>query len=256
MASIASHSTTTEHSRRFHHRSKSDGGFFVLLLQRALKFPQMDLDYAAATVAELVWSPSKVYKLAQSRHEIKGHWSRDDPAFILILCFFVVVDFVAYGFALDTERSLGKTIRHVLIGLFFFFFLGSVIATTTWFIANKYFQARHPHSSHQKVEWFYAFDIHCNSFLPAFMLLCVIQYLLLPLFLRGGILPTLLSKTLHLAASLIYVHVTVLGYLHLPFLNRDKVTVMWNPAFLLVLLWFLFSILNINCSHLFLYRLF
>jgi hypothetical protein len=98
----------------------------MLLVQRAVHFPQLDTEYAMATVAELIWSPSKVYKLAQSRHEIKGHWSRDDPAFVLILCSFIVVDFLAYGFALDEEWGIGRVIRHILVGLGFFFSVGIV----------------------------------------------------------------------------------------------------------------------------------
>jgi len=229
----------------------------MLLVQRAVHFPQLDTEYAMATVAELIWSPSKVYKLAQSRHEIKGHWSRDDPAFVLILCAFIVVDFLAYGFALDEEWGIGRVIRHILVGLGFFFSVGIVVGTGTWFVCNKYFQARHPHSSaSQKVEWFYAFDVHCNAFLPAFLLLGVVQYLLLPILVLGGILPALFSNTLHLAASLAYVHITVLGFLHLPFLNRDKVTMLWNPAFVLVLTWFVLSLFKINCTRLFFYRVF
>jgi hypothetical protein len=231
--------------------------FLFLLLQRAIHFPQLDVEYAQATIAELIWSPSKVYKLAQSRHEIKGHWSRDDPCFVLFLCWFIIIDFLAYGFALDVEYGIGRIFRHIFMGLFFFFALGSIVGTCTWFLCNKYFQTRHAHSAgSQKVEWFYAFDVHCNAFLPAFLLLGVAQYLLLPLLVRGGILPALLSNTLHLAASLAYVHITVLGFLSLPFLNREKVTMMWNPAFLLVLLWFVLSLMNINCTRFFFFRVF
>jgi len=256
--STISTSTFTEQRRFSHlHRNKSHDNFLMLLVQRAVRFPQLDIEYAMATVAELIWSPSKVYKLAQSRHEIKGHWSRDDPAFILILCAFIIVDFLAFGFALDEEWGLLRVIRHFIVGLGFFFLLGSVVGTSTWFLCNKYFQARHPHSSSsQKVEWFYAFDVHCNAFLPAFLILGVLQYLLLPLLVRGGVLPTLLSNSLHLAAALAYVHITVLGFLHLPFLNREKVTMLWNPAFVLVLLWFLLSLMNINCTRLFFLRIF
>lgn len=245
-------------SRRFRTKPVSPDGssFLKMMLFRATKIPEWDLDYATATLAELIWAPEKVYKLSQSRHEIKGHWSRDDPAFVLILCGFVVVDFVAFGLALDEEWGFVNTIRHVLTGLTFFFVLGAMVGTATWYTANKHFLLRHAHSAHQKVEWFYAFDVHCNAFLPAFLLLGVAQYLMLPFLIHAGMLPALVSNTLHLAASLTYVHITVLGFLHLPFLNREKVTVMWNPAFLLVFVWFLLSLFGYNCTRLFLFRMF
>ena len=243
-------SVTLEH-RRYHPRQRSNTSFLYMLLQRAVHFPQLDFDYAMSTVVELCWSPSRVFKVAQSRHEIKGHWSRDDPAFILILCSFIIVDFLAFGLALDEEWSFIRMLRQIFTGLGFFFVLGILLATSTWFLTNKYFLVKHPHSSSQKVEWFYAFDVHCNAYLPAFLILGVLQYLLLPLLVRGGILPALLSNTLFLSASLVYVHITVLGFLHLPFLNRDKVTMLWNPAFLFVFLWFLISLLNLNCTRVF-----
>lgn len=252
-------STVTEHRRLSHlnRGSRANENMLFVLLQRAMHLPQLDVEYAMATVAELIWSPSRVYKLAQSRHEIKGYWSRDDPAFVLMLCAFIVVDFLAYGFALDEQWGLMRILRHIFVGLGFFFLVGTVVSTCTWYVCNRYFPARHPHSSHnQKVEWFYAFDVHCNAFLPAFLVLGVVQYLLLPLLVRGGILPALVSNTLHLGAALAYVHITVLGFLHLPFLNRDKVTTLWNPAFGLVFLWFLLTLFNFNCTRIFFYRVF
>jgi len=255
MSTVSTSTTTTERRAYSQHRQKRGGNVVVLLL-RAIRFNQLDFEYAMATVAELVWSPSRVYKLVESRYEIKGHRYRDDPAFLLILCGFVVADFLAYGFALDESWSFTRTARHIFVGLGSFFSLGLLVATGTWFVTNKYFQVRHPHSSYQRVEWLYAFDVHCNAFLPAFIILGVLQYLLLPFLIRNGILFTLLSNTMHLGAALAYVHYTGLGFYRLPFLNPEKVTSLWIPAFFVVVLWFLLSLFNVNCTRLFFYRVF
>lgn len=56
------------------------------------------------------------------------------------------------------------------------------------FAANKFLKrkALHHHTSEQTVEWMYAFDIHCNSFLPMFMLLYGVTPLLLCLAARSS----------------------------------------------------------------------
>ena len=38
----------------------------------------------------------------------------------------------------------------------------------------------------QRVEWLYAFDIHCNSFFPLFIMLYVVQLVLSPILLANG----------------------------------------------------------------------
>lgn len=51
--------------------------------------------------------------------------------------------------------------------------LGCILATLCREIANRHLTAQ-TSSTHvrQQVEWLYAFDIHCNSFFPVFVLLC------------------------------------------------------------------------------------
>lgn len=36
----------------------------------------------------------------------------------------------------------------------------------------------HTHSLEQKVEWLYAFDVHCNAFVPLFLFQSVLQFFL------------------------------------------------------------------------------
>lgn len=41
------------------------------------------------------------------------------------------------------------------------------------FIGNRFLKKKvlHHHTSEQSIEWLYAFDVHCNSFLPMFVLI-------------------------------------------------------------------------------------
>ncbi|CAI0445705.1 unnamed protein product [Linum tenue] len=68
--------------------------------------------------------------------------------------------------------------------------------------------------------WLYAFDVHCNSFFPMFVMLYVIHYFLSPLLVAHGFIPVLLSNLLFLVAASYYHYLNFLGYDVLPFLER------------------------------------
>ena len=69
----------------------------------------------------------------------------------------------------------------------------------------------------------YAFDVHCNSFFPLFLVVYVGQYVLLPFILSPGFLPALASNLLYLCGVSYYFYITFLGYTALPFLDRTVV---------------------------------
>jgi hypothetical protein len=80
------------------------------------------------------------------------------------------------------------------------------------FVANKYLRVQSLHAVDQKVEWLYAFDIHCNSFFPLFVVLYVLQFFLLPLVLGSGFLSTIIANSMYAFAFSYYFYVTFLGY--------------------------------------------
>jgi hypothetical protein len=67
-------------------------------------------------------------------------------------------------------------------------------------------------SVEQEVEWLYAFDIHCNSFFPFFVLMYVVQFFLSPLIIGPDFLACLLANSLYAFAGGYYVYITFLGY--------------------------------------------
>lgn len=62
------------------------------------------------------------------------------------------------------------------------------------------------------MEWRYAFDIHCNAFLPFFLLASVLHYFLLPLLLPPSLVALILSNGLFAVAFALYFYITHLGY--------------------------------------------
>ncbi|KAF5444338.1 hypothetical protein F2P56_036823, partial [Juglans regia] len=136
---------------------------------------------------------------------------------VLILVFLSLFYF-RYG------HSAGHAVYVVIsVLLFHFLITGVVIATSCWFLTNSYLREEAPFNSHvveQRVEWLYAFDVHCNSFFPIFVLLYVIHYFLSPLLVAHGFIPMLLSNLLFMAAASYYHYLNFLGYDVLPFLER------------------------------------
>lgn len=171
-------------------------------------------------------SPSQVYKLTLHRKQTKNQWARDDPSFVGILLGFLAVVAVAYGIAYRYTSPLAYLwliSQHWMS----FFGWGLAAATAGWAVTNKYcrLSGAAPHSVEQSVEWLFAWDIHCNAFVPVLLLVYLADFLLLPLTLRNGgegLLPCLVGNTLYAAAIGHYFYITFQGYIVLPFLHHDK----------------------------------
>ena len=119
--------------------------------------------------------PQRVYKMAYYRKQTKNHWARDDPGFCFLQIIMLLISSVAYGLAFKVSSIsaiLGFVAKSILINWLGF---GVVIASVGTLLANNHLnQASERSSNHvkQSVEWLYAFDVHCNAFVPLFVLLC------------------------------------------------------------------------------------
>jgi hypothetical protein len=123
--------------------------------------------------------PQSIYKTAYYRKQTKNHWSRDDPAFLVLQLIFLTLASFSYGIAFRAPISNGLSFWIASV-VWNWLGLGICVATTTQYIADKYLQShvnagRTTHVQ-QNVEWLYAFDIHCNSFFPVFCVLCTYSY--------------------------------------------------------------------------------
>jgi hypothetical protein len=93
---------------------------------------------------------------------------------------------------------------------------------------------QHSHAVEQQVEWLYAFDVHCNSFFPLFLLLYVVQYMVSPVLLAHNFLANILSIALYVIAFAYYHYLTFLGYAALPFIDNSQVF-LWPMAIVLAI---------------------
>ncbi|XP_039794369.1 protein unc-50 homolog isoform X3 [Panicum virgatum] len=190
------------------------------------------------------------YQHTKYHKQTKNQWARDDPAFVVILILFLVFATSAYCAAYGESAShAALTITSVVF--FHFLFAGIVLATLCWFLTNSYLREEpNSHVVEQRVEWLYAFDVHCNSFFPAFVILYVLQYFLSPLLVAHGFFPALLSNLLFVVAISYYHYLNFLGYDVLPFL--DRTTFFLYPIGLVIILSPLMILIGFNPTRYFL----
>ncbi|CAI0445707.1 unnamed protein product [Linum tenue] len=163
---------------------------FPQYLRRIIKWQQMDIEYTFWQMLHLCTSPKVVYQHTKYHKQTKNQWARDDPAFVVICSLLLAVATLAYCAAYDHSASHAVFVV-ISVLLFHFLTAGVLLATSCWL---------------------YAFDVHCNSFFPMFVMLYVIHYFLSPLLVAHGFIPVLLSNLLFLVAASYYHYLNFLGY--------------------------------------------
>lgn len=195
-------------------------------LQRMTDLQQMDLQSAIDQMRTLIsLYPQPVYKMAYYRKQTKNHWARDDPAFSFLQVAMIIASSIAYALAFrlgSISAIIGFVVKSVLINWLGF---GVLAASLGRLIANQHLMTTERSSSHvkQNVEWLYAFDVHCNSFVPLFVVLYGVQFFLLPIVLGSSLLSLGVANTLYAVAFSWYFYLTHLGYRALPFLSNTEV---------------------------------
>ncbi|XP_060080024.1 protein unc-50 homolog [Ylistrum balloti] len=214
-------------------------------LKRLFKFRQMDFEYAFWQMIYLFVSPQKVYRNFQYRKHTKDQWARDDPAFLVLLSFWLVASSI--GFALVLGLTFVGFLKFILWVVFVDCVgVGLLIATLFWFITNKYMILAPPRG--QDVEWGYAFDVHLNAFFPLLMILHLFQLIfLVPLIYQDHFIGLLIGNTFWLVAIFYYVYITFLGYSALPFLRNTRTLLF--PLTGVVLLYILSLVIGWNFSR-------
>lgn len=102
----------------------------------------------------------------------------------------------------------------LLMVLVDFVLVGSIVATFLWFFTNRFLNQSNAitQTNDQKVEWAYAFDVHCNSFFPLFLILYIIQFFFLNLLIRHNWASLIISNSIYLISIVWYCYGTFLGF--------------------------------------------
>ncbi len=182
-------------------------------------------------------------------------FSTDDPAFIVVITFFMFIASLAYSVTFGVE-SFWHFIRIVVGSVAIEFLLfGAVIASTLRYLGNKHLRmtSRVAGLQEQSVEALYAFDVHCNAFFPLFLILFVGQFVFIPFIVHDGFSAVFIGNTFYLVALSYYWYITFLGYSALPFLYGTQNFLLPIPLLVLVYMLSLLFQWNIGKTVLSLY---
>ena len=222
-------------------------------VQRMMRWRHMDFEYTLWQMLQLCVNPTRVYRTTMYHSRTKHAWARDDPAFVVVIMYLLLIASVAWSLTFGERSPVAMLQLFLYVVAIDFVGVGAALATVGWWLANTYLHESPSRadewaaaSRRETVEWRYAFDVHCNAFVPMLLLLHVGQYLLLPLLLREGLLPMLVSNTLYAAAFGVYHYLTFLGYSELPFLRRAECFVYPIGAVLLAYVFSLVCMMNVT----------
>ncbi|XP_037800696.1 protein unc-50 homolog [Penaeus monodon] len=206
-------------------------------LRRLLKFRQMDFEFAAWQMIYLFVSPQKVYRNFQYRKQTKAQFARDDPAFVVLLCFWLCI--TSAGFALVLKLGVGSFLRFLVYTVCVdTLLMGVLVATILWAVTNHYLVK--PTCRDQDVEWGYAFDVHLNAFFPPLIILHFFQLFFYHVFIsQDWFISRLFGNLLWVLAIGYYIYITFLGYSALPILKQPRVFLYALP---LLVVFFLLSL--------------
>ncbi|KAL0077189.1 UNC-50-like protein [Phycomyces blakesleeanus] len=237
--------TTNEYASSSHRQRRSSRSI-PLIIRRIFRFPQMDFEFAMWQMCYLLIAPRRVYRNIYYHKQTKNQWARDDPAFLVLLASLLSLSAVAWGFAygLGFVGILRAMLFMVLVD---FLLVGSLVATFSWFVTNRFLAHNAmAHAVEQKVEWAYAFDVHCNSFFPVFLVLYVVQFFFVPLLQRSSWISIVVGNTMYFVSAVWYVYGTFLGYNALPFLEHTELFL--YPIIICIIL-FAASLFGFNISQ-------
>lgn len=188
-------------------------------LKRFLRVKQMDWQQAITNMSLLLYKPSAVFKESKRRLLIKQQYARDDPAFILLLAWFIIM--VGYAYAISFQSGVFHHFKFMAwLILVDYLGVGIIISTLAWGWTNYWMNTQ---SSRNVVEWLYAFDVHVNSFFTFFIYIYLVQYIFVPFLLWKNWIAIAAGNALYAIGFSSYFYVTFRGYLEIDSLAKPKV---------------------------------
>src|SRR5205823_3355058 len=123
-------------------------------MERLFRVDHMDFEFASWQMVYLFVAPQRVFRQSMYRKQTKNQFARDDPAFLVLLCFWFIIS--AAGLSLVLHLPFLSFVKFVFWILFIDCLgVGAVVATIFWFISNKYMRIS---PAVDDVEWGFAFD--------------------------------------------------------------------------------------------------
>ena len=133
----------------------------------------MDFDLALFLMINSLRSPAKLYQHTKRLKQIRNQWHRDDPCLVTATSVLLFIVGLLYAFLLGRDFPFGYLLCGLQLVFLHFILLGIVVSTFLRWIAHSYMTKEDKASIHKSlntIEPMYAFDVHCNSFFPLFVI--------------------------------------------------------------------------------------
>ncbi|KAK7197958.1 unc-50-like protein [Novymonas esmeraldas] len=231
-----------------------------LFARRAFHVDQMEMDSALSQMYSLCLTPSLVSKMSRARKMTKGHYYRDDPAFLVLQLAFLIVAAVARWLTLGMMESLlGLLVRAVVA-----YALWGLVMACVWravaVLCLSVPTSTMPGAAHgagsagvasapgadpiadylrPDLDWRYAFDVHCNGYFTFFMWTEVLLCMVAPLAARAW-----LTNAFVAVGATTYLYNVFLGYLEIPSLSHQQRLL--YPVLVVAALYVFLSLCDVN----------
>jgi hypothetical protein len=180
--------------------------------KRLFKFPQMDFEMAIWEIMSLIIAPKKVFRQiyyhvivvqtlryhssnSLGQKQTTKTYHRPDPSFTYLLCFFLTLTSLAWGFAY--ADGFTQTLHITMVFIFGHFLLLSLLTATLFFFlvgrllgpGNSILPGRRrglynlneADGGKEELEFGYCWDVAIRAFVPVWVFVYVIQFLCMPL---------------------------------------------------------------------------
>eukprot|EP00924_Labyrinthula_sp_SR-Ha-C_P008409 maker-scaffold_11-snap-gene-12.5-mRNA-1 protein AED:0.12 eAED:0.12 QI:105/1/1/1/1/1/2/171/299 len=210
---------------------------------------QMDINYSLKQMLYLIKSPSKVYKLTSWRKQTKDQWARDDPGFLFLLLLLIITGSFFLSLFAGGPSRFTQIVPTILRSLLLFLFTSFAISYSLNHVSNSFFRIKHSHSAEQKVEILYSFDVHCNSLFPFLLFFYVPNMVFIKMLTSEKFLLLFVTNSIYAGFGVYYFYLTFLGYLYLPFLDKERVMKLMYPVGAVMVVYVLCLLFKININN-------
>ena len=192
---------------------------FIDYLKKIYHIRQIDY-YLAYLNIIYCFKPKELIEMSKMRKHLKNKYGRDDPGFLLLLIIYIYISSISYSITLGIYNPF-KIFNIFFIQTFVFLItFGLIISMINKIIIDKYFNNS---TTNQTIEYIYAFDIHCNGFVPMYTFCAIIPFIFIGITSKDNyMIQVLLSNSSLCIGILYYSYVTFISYFSLPFVRKNK----------------------------------
>ena len=102
------------------------------------RWQHMDFEYALWLMANLCTSPRTAFRTTLYHSRTKHQWARDDPAFVVVLLYLLLVATLSWSLAFAQRSPLQVISLFLYVATIDFLLLGMALSAVGWWVSNNY----------------------------------------------------------------------------------------------------------------------